>query len=115
MARFTLEQWQDGSLRVHCANRAWSGDVAIYLMKKEGKARSVALFSGFGEPVGEGELLPPDPSFAIPVGMARNLMDELWRAGVRPTEAGDASDAQKSHLNDMRALLFAKLNVERPR
>lgn len=116
MASFTLEEWQDGALRVHCADRPWSGDIAVYLMKRDASgARSVARFSDFSDPVPQHQLLPPEPSFSIPSGMAKNLMDELWRAGIRPSEGVPSGDAQTAHLQDMRAIAFAKLNVEMPK
>lgn len=39
---------------------------------------------------------------------ARGLMDELWRAGVRPTEHGSPGQlaATERHLEDMRRLVF---------
>ncbi|MFA7209650.1 MAG: hypothetical protein WC120_05250 [Parcubacteria group bacterium] len=39
---------------------------------------------------------------------AKQLMDDLWRAGVRPTDAvsGDATtEATRKHLDDMRKLV----------
>ena len=41
--------------------------------------------------------------------MAQQLMDELYRAGVRPTEAADNTGelkGTKAHLADMRRLVF---------
>lgn len=43
------------------------------------------------------------------------LMDDLWRAGIRPTEgAGTAGSmrATENHLADMRKIVAAKLGVE---
>jgi hypothetical protein len=44
-------------------------------------------------------------------------MDTLWAAGVRPSD-GEGSvgrvGALERHLADMRAISFAKINVEKP-
>ena len=48
---------------------------------------------------------------------AQQFMDELWRVGIRPTEgAGSVGQmaATTRHLEDMRALTFAKLGVAKP-
>ena len=48
---------------------------------------------------------------------AQRLMDELWNVGFRPTQ-GKQSEGQVSaidgHLQDMRAIAFAKLEVPKP-
>lgn len=40
-----------------------------------------------------------------PRGALRNLMDELWKMGIRPSEELDA-DVSNKHLEDMRRLVF---------
>lgn len=50
-----------------------------------------------------------EPTFRLPFHAAQTLMDDLWAAGLRPTEgAGSAGafQAQQKHLEDMRALVF---------
>lgn len=53
----------------------------------------------------------PKPSIEISPQDAQTLMDDLWRAGLRPTEgAGSAGSlaATERHLQDMRRLVFDK-------
>lgn len=60
------------------------------------------------------EDIPIPPTLAIPRPAAQMLMDELWRCGLRPTEArgGDqAFEAQRRHLEDMRVIVFGKAGV----
>jgi hypothetical protein len=56
-------------------------------------------------------------AFAVNKEHAQQLMDDLWRCGLRPTE-GHGSVGQlgavKDHLRDMQALAFGKLKIERP-
>lgn len=49
------------------------------------------------------------PMLTISPDEAQGLMDELWRAGIRPTEgAGSVGQlaATERHLEDMRTLVF---------
>jgi len=55
----------------------------------------------------------------VPVeqGMFQALADELWATGFRPSGYADVHESVKAkdvHLQDMRAIVFSKLNVEKP-
>lgn len=58
-----------------------------------------------------------DPVTRIDKDACQKLMDDLWYLGFRP-ERGEMSVGQvaavDAHLQDMRALAFAKLGVEKP-
>lgn len=54
------------------------------------------------------------PSFRLERHEAQALMDELWSQGLRPTQGKQSEgmfDAQGRHLEDMRTIAFAKLNI----
>lgn len=57
-------------------------------------------------PVERGQLF--DPTLRMTRAAALVLMDELWQAGVRPTEQGTVGQlaAVSYHLEDMRKLVF---------
>lgn len=59
--------------------------------------------------------LRANPALYLEPGELQGLMDELWRAGVRPTE-GHASTGQlaaiQAHLADLRTLTFHTLKVK---
>lgn len=61
---------------------------------------------------------PSHPSLTISQQSAQDLMDQLWRCGLRPTEgAGSAGSlaATERHLRDMQAIcmgLLKKYEVE---
>ena len=48
------------------------------------------------------------PTFTLSEQAAQILMDELWSAGVRPSDYGAEGqiEAMKAHLEDMRRLVF---------
>ena len=52
---------------------------------------------------------PSPPLVTLQDDEAQELMDELWRAGIRPSEgSGSAGQmaAVQAHLQDMRSLVF---------
>lgn len=57
-----------------------------------------------------------EPTLQLGEGAAQQLMDDLWQAGLRPTEgtgSAGALAATQKHLDDMRAITFNKLNIDR--
>ncbi len=61
----------------------------------------------------EGMVLPP--TAVVSIDQAAQLMDDLWAAGVRPSRKhGLDYGAQGRHLEDMRAIAFAKLGFAKP-
>jgi hypothetical protein len=46
---------------------------------------------------------------------AQRLLDDLIHAGLRPSVPFEGDSATRRHLEDMRAITFAKLDVEKPR
>lgn len=56
----------------------------------------------------------PVPSFTMRVSEAQEFMDELWRAGLRPSEgtgSAGALAATQLHLEDMRAMTTKTLDA----
>lgn len=77
--------------------------------------------TGMVAPVELGPMPEPNahalPSFELTREMAQQLMDDLWVAGLRPTEGtGSAGSlaATERHLEDMRAIVAKKLEVTLP-
>lgn len=55
------------------------------------------------------------PSMYISPPAAQLLMDDLWRAGLRPSEGSGSAGALRAverHLDDMRQIAFNKLKIE---
>lgn len=57
----------------------------------------------------------PEPLLRVNEKALIQLMDELWRAGIRPSN-GEGSvgmiGSLKDHLNDMRIIAFNKLGIK---
>lgn len=66
-------------------------------------------------PENEGAICEPCALLTIEAGQL--LIDELWHAGMRPTEGtGSAGSlaATERHLADMRSIAFSSLNFQTP-
>lgn len=91
------------------ANPAWDG---VDLYGKDDNGFVVGLTFEKHE---EGAYVPPFTR--LEARNAQLLIDSLWNAGLRPTQGKQSEgvvSAQARHLEDMRAITFAKLNMERP-
>jgi len=56
-----------------------------------------------------------EPTLRIGMDEAQSLMDDLWNAGLRPTEgAGSAGSlrATEKHLQDMHKIAFKQLDMD---
>ncbi len=59
----------------------------------------------------------PSPAFELEDEAAQLLLDELWRAGFRPTEGVDNAGqlkATQNHLGDMKKIAFDMLGIVGP-
>ena len=93
--------------------RPWDFDLGLYVTAKtSGGGLAIALpvqmkvLSGDEVEAAAGNACPV---FDLRKDEAQQLMDELWRAGLRPSEGtGSAGSlaATERHLADMRALVF---------
>lgn len=82
--------------------------IELYLLEDDGTKVARLTF----EPLEQGMFC--EPTAHLSGDTAQQLMDELWRAGIRPTEgAGSAGSlaATKAHLEDMRTLVFHSMNT----
>lgn len=85
----------------------WSNGVelAIFSDDKKTRVKEVCL-----ERVDDHSALVTEPSFEMSKDVAQVLMDDLWHAGLRPTEGTGSAGALRAverHLEDMRTLVFA--------
>jgi hypothetical protein len=58
-----------------------------------------------------------EPTVVLSRDAAQELIDELWRCGLRPSEGSGSAGAlaaTERHLADMRALSFGKLGIKAP-
>lgn len=106
-------------IKVFIERQVWSpeGHLAVYIHRrsgKEGELRTgIALPMEFRVRTPEEEGGRMEPALELTPEDGQAFMDELWRAGLRPTEGtGSAGSlaATERHLEDMRALVFKGQN-----
>lgn len=96
--------WTQPSIRAMAA--PWRNGVEIRVWDRENNRHLKELI--FEDSV---EGMDIKPSFSINNSEAQALMDDLWQAGIRPTEgSGSAGSlrATERHLEDFRKLVFKK-------
>lgn len=99
--------------KVYVQRTIWKRGVDLYVVS-EGDVYRV------GEPVvmkPQDDITPASssPTIFLANEEAQGLMDELWLAGFRPTEGTGSAGAMRAverHLEDMRAIVSAKLEVQ---
>lgn len=63
--------------------------------------------------VGEDEAVLREPALRMDAESAQCLMDELYRIGIRPTDAAAPSEkAMSEHTSDLRKIVFTLLDIE---
>ena len=105
------------SIEVRVAKNVFDGciDVLIKKVPAQGEA-SLCTNMTFEKIDRDG--FPIRPSFHMGDTQAQALMDQLWACGVRPTDSVPSAgwlQAQSTHLEDMRRLVFSILDVNSAR
>jgi hypothetical protein len=93
---------------VHVEFAPWCGDAyALRLMDRNGNGQRSCAMPLTMTVCSEGDYV--EPFVRLDASAAQQLMDGLWRAGVRPVDA-QAGDSQvaaiQAHLADMRRIAF---------
>jgi len=97
--------WLD-AIDIHCFGQTEAGEAFVTAPAVTTILHSVA-----------DKMLTHPPLLTINPSDAQNLMDELWRAGIRTTEgAGSVGQlaAVNDHLQDMRRLVFETPAPKKP-
>lgn len=103
----------NGNMRITADRHPWS----MFIELRAGVQNELGAFSVAQpvvmEPIGDGRMA--DPFMRLTPADAQQLLDELWRCGVRPSqEQGSTgqSAAMQKHLDDMRTIAFHALKVK---
>lgn len=99
---------------IRALRQPWVRDtIALYVCKidtRNGQAiEAIAEPLAFHALIAADEMVEPAPTLRLTPGEAQQLIDQLWRTGIRPTEgAGSVGQLQATerHLEDMCTLVF---------
>jgi hypothetical protein len=99
-------------IEIHVAQNIYNFGYSLRIINRDGEKISYVASALTMKPAKPGEAIPE--TISINQQEAEIFMNELWRAGVRPSFKKDESGAlsvMKNHLDDMRRLVF-KSNYE---
>lgn len=88
----------------------WDTGVSIYMRQRTVGEGSVVAAKVTMIPHESGTMI--EPMMRLEIQEAQQLMDELWRCGLRPTEGTGSAEslaATERHLKDMLAVAFGVL------
>ena len=101
--------------KFHAARQLFTGDVDLHIAVRYENGRLDLAAPLTLERLTEDQVrVARPPCVTLPIEAAQSLMDELWTAGLRPSEGtGSAGSlaATERHLADMRTLAFHALKV----
>lgn len=91
----------------------WDQGVAVYMRQRTAGQGAMTALPVVMQKVEPGQLT--QPMLRLDLDTAQQLMDELWRCGLRPTEGtGSAGSlaATERHLKDMQTVAMALLRKD---
>lgn len=101
-----------GSMNLYAQRNHWGGiEIRMMCVLLPGNTPAAAKYIEFAE-AKEGDYV--EPALVLDRETGQQLIDELWRAGLRPTEgAGSVGQlaSTERHLADMREIAFFKLGI----
>lgn len=92
----------DMQVQVRACSSPWHGGVQFLIKSGQDVGTNIVMTRPDPGTVRE-------PTFTVSMDAAQTLMDDLWNAGLRPTEgtgSAGALAATERHLADMRKLVF---------
>ena len=98
----------DDKTELRAASAPWHGGIELLIRRGDYFGVNITMESK------ESGLIV-EPTLRIDMDAGQTLMDDLWNAGLRPTEgAGSARSlrATEKHLSDMRKIAFNKLSID---
>lgn len=102
--------------RERWAGDSWALHFLTYPVRPEGKPEAAQAVTW----VPFDDRSPLDaiggPMVRLRAAELQQLMDELWKEGLRPTDLGGTVDvrAVQKHLDDMRRIVFHQLRIGEP-
>lgn len=103
----------DQRISAYVVRTSFSDRIEIRLMAVGAEGRRAAALPVTFKELEEGKFVPP--AVELQLSEAQRLMDELWGAGLRPTEGAGSAGAMAAtqrHLEDMRSIAMGLLKGE---
>ena len=94
-------------IELRAVSAPWHGGVELLVRQGDSFGTNITM-----ETVPPGRIV--EPTLRISMEKAQTLIDDLWGAGLRPTEGSGSAVALRAtekHLLDMRKIAFNKLKI----
>jgi len=98
----------DKEIKCRAQQKPWNAGIDILLLADESSVTKLEWSM-----VDEGAMV--EPTFSLDHPEAQMLMDDLWHAGIRPSEGSGSTGqmrATEHHLNDMRKIVSKWIKLE---
>lgn len=102
-------------MKIRLQSAPWHEGVEIIIFEPDENGRRCVARRIEFSPLEEGAFA--EPTCRLGRAEAQVLLDDLWAAGYRPTSERIGPDGLKNierHLQDMRAIAFSKLRLDKP-
>ena len=100
--------------RIRAQSAPWHNGVELYIGTTDGSA---VVKNFILEERDAHTAIDPSAAIRLEPENAQTLMDDLWQAGIRPTEGAGTAGSMKAtqkHLEDMRAIAAFCLEIKLP-
>jgi hypothetical protein len=97
----------NNELRTRLEKEPWGSHIALWFYVKDRDGLSISSNLTM-EKVSDGEIVT-QPPIRLSMVVGQELIDQLWQAGLRPSEGSGSAGSLKAterHLEDMRRLVF---------
>ena len=101
----------------HIQHNIASDALEVWALNRAGDFREHVTAELSVHRVDKRQLFDRGPTLRLASDEAQQIMNELWRCGMRPRDGSGALahvEAQQAHLNDLRAIVFSTLKIKVP-
>jgi len=95
-------------------NRIWTDSIELVAFQRGEGKRGVVSTEFTIKEIEDGYLID-EPTLRLVGDEAQQIMNELWRVGIRPKDGSGAvahTEAISAHLADMRTIAFNRLKID---
>lgn len=104
--------WNEDAIRIRARRAEWRPGVEILIMRGND---TILMSDGTFLKIEKNNPIPYRAGATLDLNEAQRLMDELYAAGLRPSEAAGSAGAMyavQKHLEDMRTIAFLAIRQE---
>lgn len=101
--------------RVYLNRQPWLMSIDMVIVDDRTDASYVLVPKEEWQEVSPSDQAPRESIINLPLDAGQQMIDDLWRMGYRPSSGVSSTgqdEAQKSHISDLRRVIFSLLSIE---